>query len=40
MTHGYGHSHINLHELARRAMRERGLEPDFPPATKTLPSAT
>lgn len=24
--------HVDLHELARRVMRERGLEPDFPPA--------
>ncbi len=32
MTHEYGCHHVNLHELARRAMRERGLEPDFPPA--------
>src|SRR5690242_2100581 len=26
-----GHEHIDLRELAREAMLERGLEPDFPP---------
>lgn len=35
-THGYGHSpRKTLREIARRAMEERGLEPDFPPAVAT-----
>ncbi len=28
---GYHVDHVDLHELARRVMMERGLEPDFPP---------
>src|SRR5207248_1906328 len=31
MNHPHRPQQFDLHELARRAMRERGLEPDFPP---------